>query len=273
MFGHRVTDWDDAYANGVNIPRGERWPEAWVAPAAAFRAALGGRAELDLPYGPGARERFDLFRPEGAARGLAVFVHGGFWMRLDKSFWSHLAAGALARGWAVATPSYPLAPDARIAGITRAVARAVEAAAAMVPGPIRLSGHSAGGHLAARMVCADGPLAEAVAARVERVVSISGVHDLRPMLRTAMNATLRLDLAEARAESPALLEPRAGVRLTCWVGAAERAEFVRQSALLASAWRGCGLWTEAVAEPDRHHFDVIDGLADADHPLTAALAG
>ncbi len=273
MFGHRVTDWDDAYANGANIPRGERWPDAWVAPAADFRAGLAARAGIDHAYGPGARERFDLFRPEGAARGLAVFIHGGFWMRLDKSFWSHLAAGALAHGWAVAMPSYPLAPDARIADIAGAVARAVAAAAALVPGPVRLSGHSAGGHLAARMVCEGGPLDEAVAARVERVVSISGVHDLRPMLRTKMNETLRLDAAEARAESPALLEPRAGVRLTCWVGATERAEFVRQNALLASAWRGCGLWTEAVAEPDRHHFDVIDGLADPSHPLAVALAG
>ena len=61
------------------------------------------------------RARLDLFLPDRTPRGLVVFVHGGFWLAFDKSFWSHLAAG-------------------------------------LVDGPIRLSGHSAGGHLAARQL-------------------------------------------------------------------------------------------------------------------------
>jgi hypothetical protein len=80
-------------------------------------------------------------------------------------------------------------------------------------------------------------------------------------------------MAEALGESPALLEPREGIRLTCWVGGAERAEFLRQNALLANIWTGLGARTAAVAEPDRHHFNVIDGLADPDHPLSRTLLG
>jgi hypothetical protein len=34
-----------------------------------------------------------------------------------------------------------------------------------------------------------------VLARIRRVVSISGVHDLRPLLATKMNSELRLDRA------------------------------------------------------------------------------
>ena len=104
-------------------------------------------------------------------------------------------------------------------------------------------------------------------------LSISGVHDLRPLLRTAMNATLKLDEAEAQRESSALLLPLAGVRLTCWVGAAERAEFIRQNALLANVWTGLGAQTACVQEPDRHHFNVIDGLREAYSALTTALVG
>jgi len=73
-----------------------------------------------------------------------------------------------------------------------------------------------------------------VASRIRHVVSISGVHDLRPILRTGMNATLAIDEAEAQAESPALLRPKDNARITCWVGGGERAEFLRQSALLAN---------------------------------------
>ncbi|MEM7524825.1 MAG: alpha/beta hydrolase [Pseudomonadota bacterium] len=266
-----ITDWDDAYANGDHIDGAADYPPRWAAMAAAFRDECEERASLDLAYGPGARNRFDLFRPKGAARGLVVFVHGGYWRAFDKSSWSWLARGALAHGWAVAAPSYTLAPEARIADITREVGAALEAAAAMIEGPIRLSGHSAGGHLVTRMMCADTPVSPDLAARIERVVSISGVHDLRPLLRLRLNGDLRLDAAEADAESPALLSPRSDARLICHAGAEERPEFRRQSALLANIWRGLGVDTVAEETAGRHHFDVIDGLADPDHPLTGTL--
>lgn len=270
---YAITDWDNAYANMPNIPGGEAYPERWARKAAAFRqaATAAGRARLDLAHGDHPRDRHDLFLPEGAPRGLVVFIHGGYWMRFDKSLWSHCAAGPLAHGYAVAMPSYPLCPEVRIGDITRHAARAVEAAATAIAGPVILAGHSAGGHLASRMVSETSPLAAAARERVRRVVSISGVHDLRPLRAAAINQTLRLDAVEAVAESPALLAPVAGTTLVAWVGANERSEFVRQNALIASLWLGLGARTEAVEEPDRHHFDVIDGLEHADHPLTRAL--
>ncbi|MFS2008801.1 alpha/beta hydrolase [Azospirillum sp. CT11-132] len=270
---HRIVDWDDAYSNSAYIPGGDTYPARWAERAAAFRAEIAGagRAELDLPYGDGERERYDLFRPEGAPKGTVVFVHGGYWMAFDKGRWSHLAAGPLARGWAVAMPGYTLCPENRIAGITRQVARAVEAIAAAEAGPLRLTGHSAGGHLVSRLACADAPLSEEVRDRVGHVVSISGLHDLRPLLNTGMNTTLRLDEAEAAAESPALLRPRPGTGITCWVGAAERPEFVRQSELLANVWLGLGVATALRLAEARHHFDVIDDLTDPDSELVQTL--
>jgi len=273
MIFQQISDWDDAYANSANIPGGERWPAAWVQPAQAYRDELQGqaRAKLDLGYGDKARNRFDLFLPEGRPAGLVVFVHGGFWMRLDKSYWSHLARGSIERGYAVAMPSYTLCPDARLADITNEVAAAIAQAAAMIAGPLLLTGHSAGGHLVTRMISATSPLPEQVRARVRHTVSISGVHDLRPLLQTAMNATLRIDAAEAQTESPALLQPLPGARVTCWVGGAERPEFIRQNALLANIWIGLGAQTCRIEEPGRHHFSVIDGLADVGHPLVRTL--
>ena len=141
----------------------------------------------------------------------------------------------------------------------------------MIAGPLLLSGHSAGGHLVTRMISETSPLPEPVRARVRNTVSISGLHDLRPLMNTAMNATLRIDAAEAQTESPALLQPLPAARVTCWVGGAERPEFIRQNALLANVWIGLGAQTCAIEEPGRHHFNVIDGLADQRHPLVRAL--
>ncbi len=260
-------DWDDAYANAAHIPGGADYPSRWAARAAAHREAEAarGRAVLDLRYGGGDRQVWDLFRPAAPPAGLVVFVHGGYWLRFDKSFWSHLAAGPVARGWAVAIPSYTLAPAARIAAIGRDVTRAVAAAADQVAGPVVLAGHSAGGQLVARAVSAD--LGLAVRHRVVRVVPISPVGDLRPLRHTAMNAELQLDAAEAAAESPALLPPP-GIETHVWVGADERAAFLDQARWLAAAW-GARL----TVEPARHHFDVIEGLAAADSAITGALIG
>lgn len=273
MLFRQITDWNDAYANGPNIPGGDRWPAAWVQPAQSYRDELAqsGRATLDIAYGERPRNRFDLFRPEGQPKGLVIFVHGGFWRALDKSFWSNLARGSIETGYAVAMPSYTLCPEVRIADITREIGAAIAQAAGMIDGPILLTGHSAGGHLVTRMISATSPLADAVRARIKNTVSISGVHDLRPLIKAAMNSDLRIDEAEAQTESPVLLRPMPNARLTCWVGSAERPEFIRQNALLANIWIGLGAQTCTIEEPGRHHFDVIDGLADRSHPLTRTL--
>ena len=138
---------DDAYANAAYIPGGADYPDRWAAQAAAFRA--GARCEIDLVYGERPRERFDLFHPNRLAKGVVIFVHGGYWLRFDKSYWSHLAAGPLAHGWAVAMPSYDLCPDVGIAQIGDQIAQVIAVIAARVPGPVRLVGHSAGGQLVA----------------------------------------------------------------------------------------------------------------------------
>ncbi|MGX7872907.1 alpha/beta hydrolase [Mesorhizobium sp. ORM6] len=273
MLEHRIADWNNAYANGANIAGSDRWPAAWAEPAQAFRETLSaqGRAHFDIAYGDRPRNRFDLFLPMAAPKGLVVFIHGGYWLESDKSTWSHLAKGAVDSGFAVAMPSYTQCPDIRIAGIVREMGAAISTAAAMVGGPLMLTGHSAGGHLASRMVTTSTPLAGDLARRIRRVVSISGLHDLRPLMRTGMNAALAIDEAEAQAESPALLRPMDGVRITCWAGGGERSEFLRQTALLANIWTGLGAATSTVVEPDRHHYDIVDGLADPAHPLTRVL--
>lgn len=254
-------DPDRDYANGAFIAEGDSYPPTWAAVAAAFRANAGDRARLDLPYGPGERQRFDLFLPARPAAGVLVFVHGGFWMAFGRESWSHLAAGPLAWGWAVAMPSYTLAPEARISTMTQEIAAACRAVTAEIAGPMVVAGHSAGGHLAARMGCADIDLAA-----VRRVVPISPLAELGPLMATEMNRKLQLTPEECAAESPARLALRKGVSAHVWVGADERPAFLWQARVLAEEW-DCP-WTP---DPGRHHFDVVDALADPHSALVEAL--
>ena len=259
-----MADLDDAYANGAYIDGAEGYPPRWAAAAEAYRMALGDRARLGISYGPSSRMAFDLFQPVGASRGTLVFVHGGYWFKFHRHYWSHLAAGANARGWSVAMPSYDLVPTVRIAGITQQVAQAVMAIAADTSGPLTLAGHSAGGHLVSRM-CAPGMLHEDVWARVRQVVPISPVADLEPLLRTSMNADFGMDAALARAESP-VHQPAPDVSVTVWVGAEERPAFLDQARWLAEAWDCDHVETEG-----EHHFNVIEALEDENSAMAKLL--
>lgn len=264
-------DPDDAYANGKYIAGADNFPPAWAERAAEFRRSLQvqGRARLGIAHGRHPRERLDLFLPEEPAKGLVVFIHGGYWRAFDRSSWSWLARGPLAQGFAVAMPEYPLAPEASLARIGQSVAAAVACAANAVDGPVVLCGHSAGGQLSARLVARGTRLPAAVLQRVARIVPISGLFDLRPLVATAMNADLRLDARSARGQSPALLGRASGCAVTAWVGGDERPAFIEQSAILGRAWPDVAVHVE----PGRHHFDVIDDLADPRSRLCAVVCG
>lgn len=267
-----MTDWDDAFDNVGHVPNALGYFDVWEEQAKAFRAS-GVKSDLSLSYGPTARQKLDIFRPQTKPKGLIVFIHGGYWIRLDRSYFSHLAAGPLANGWAMAIPSYTLAPDAQISGMTREIAQAISFAANKIDGPIRIAGHSAGGHLATRMICTDSPIGATIQARIVKTVSISGLHDLRNLLKTKLNETLHMTATEATAESPCLSEPIAGANVTCWVGSVERPEFIRQSHLLHDVWQKHGANIDLYLDNAKHHFNVIDGLNNHNSRLTQTLLG
>lgn len=243
-------DMDDRFSNGAYIPNGADYPEKWARLAAEFRTTA--KADLDVSYGPSARQVMDIFHPEDTPKGTVVFVHGGYWMAFDKSYWSHLSAGPLAHGWSVAIPSYDLCPDVHVSDITQQIDAAVRG----LQGPLRLTGHSAGGHLVARL---------AGMPNVARVLPISAVTDLTPLLQTKMNADLQLSADEAFAESPVNLPPP-HVPVTVWVGGDERPVFQEQAKQLADVWG-----VDLVVSDGEHHFNVIEPLADPDSPLVKAL--
>ncbi len=250
---------DIAYQNAAFIPDGEGYRARWLDQAAAYRAKA--RSELNIPYGPDPAHQCDLFLPDATPRGVIMFIHGGYWLAMGRDYFSHLAAGAVARGWAMAMPSYTLAPDARIAAMTAEVAQALYTIRARINGPAIVTGHSAGGHLAARLACAG-------MASPARCVPISPLADLAPLMDTTMNATLQIDAAETAAESPARLPRNPACDVHVWVGAQERPAFLWHARTLSENWN-CP-WTVA---PGLHHFNVIDDLAIPDSALMTTLLG
>jgi arylformamidase len=140
------------------------------------------------------------------------------------------------------------------------------------PARLYVAGHSAGGHLTAMLFATDWPAHGLVGQPIAGGVSLSGVHDLAPMVQFSYNTDLKLDDAEAARQSPVLLAPQTRAPLVLAAGADETSEFVRQTLILWDAWpqnRPAGA-TGPMLIPGRNHFNVVVDFGDASSELTRA---
>ena len=226
--------------------------------------------DADIVYGAAPRNQLDLFWPEtGRDCPIVMFIHGGYWQRLDRTAFSHMASGLNARGIAVAIPSYTLCPDASIADIINEMRRACVLLHKTHDRKLVVIGHSAGGHLAACMLATDwhalsNQLPDDL---VTAGVGLSGIYQLAPLIHTPINIALKLDESAAQESSPYFWMPDGLQQFDAWVGEEESSEFHRQSRELAEQWSMLGTPTRYVSRPGANHFTIIEDLADPSSTL------
>jgi arylformamidase len=242
-------DLEKEYNNRARVPEHMEIMSGWVRDAAAYRELKPPRV---IRYGDGERHTFDLF--EAGAGPTAMYIHGGYWQALDKTSHSHLARGLNALGVSVAVPSYDLCPNVRLGDIVEQVRAACTALHRDTNAPIIVSGHSAGGHLAACMLATE--------AHVPAAYAISGLFDLPPLIATSLNDKIRLEPEEAEALSPIRWPAPEGKSLDAVVGANESSEFLRQSADIVRIWGEEGVETRYEEIEAANHFTVIAPLTD-----------
>ena len=245
--------------------------------------------EVDFQYSPSRhakrplddylREYAELSAPYVSAptvvpgRPLLVYIHGGYWQRLSASDSLFNAADAAALGVSLHAVEYTLAPAATIEQIVDECIGDIERVLATADAPrVVVAGCSAGAHLTA--MCA---MSRRLAGRIDSAVMLSGIFDVRPIVRTPTNDPLGLDSRRAAALSPQLL----GIvsfpaRALVAVGAHESAEFVRQTAEFAQKLREAGTEVESAVVGDRDHFDLPydllrRGTAVGDHVISVLL--
>jgi arylformamidase len=251
-------DLEKEYNNRAAVPEHPAIIARWAAESKAYRNINPPRV---IEYGEGERNTLDLF---DAGPGPAVmFIHGGYWQALDKSFFSHLAKGLNEFGVTVAIPSYDLCPNVRIGDIVeqmRAASRIVHRA---VDAPVVVAGHSAGGHLSACLLATE--------AHIPSAYTISGLFELAPLVATSLNEKLGLDEAEAASLSPLLWPAPEGKFLDAIVGGNESSEYHRQSAAIVTAWGEDGVNTRYEEVDGANHFTVIDPLSDPNSTMCERL--
>ncbi len=263
------------YNNRDLVPEHPQFLARWTESSARARAGM--TCSLDLAYGDMPGERIDLFPArKGNGRGL-LFIHGGYWRALDKKDFSFLAPAWVDAGVSLAVVNYDLCPRVGMEEIVRQMLRASRwlwlhaGDYGIDRDQLYVAGHSAGGHLAAMLMTALWPTFDRALPKDlwKGALAISGVYDLRPLIDVDwLNGDLRLDPSSALKLSPAYLPPATRAPVMTCAGGGESSEFRRQNALLGSRWRGA--FAGDIPMPGKHHFSVIDGLAD---PASALFAG
>jgi arylformamidase len=277
MESHDPVWLDRQYNNRARIPEHPVIFERWREESADVRERHASR--LDLTYGDGPDETLDVFpaADSHAAAPVLVFIHGGWWRSLDKADHSFIAPAFTQAGAMVVVPNYALCPAVTIETIALqmvgALAWTYRNAALHGGDPRRIvvAGHSAGGHLAAMLMCCRW---QQVAADLP-AAPISGVFDLEPIRQVPfLQADLRLTETSARQLSPSRFPAPAG-ELVAVAGALESEEFLRQNTLIRDAW-GARTVTACETIPGANHLTVLHDLASVggrSHRHARALLG
>ena len=260
---------ENQYDNRSAVPGHMHIFRDWERRSLLARQGLGGAR--DLAYGPHPRQTIDLFVPADLASPapLHLFLHGGYWQAMSRESSGFVVRGLVQAGIAVAVAGYRLCPEAGLEEVVQDVRDALVwlhrhgAAHHVDASRVQVSGHSAGGHLAAMLWTTDWThqAPELPVDFLHSGIGISGIYELQPLLSTRVNGALGLDVPRARDLSPALAEPICRAPFFIAVGEAESEEYHRQSEFLRERWGKKGVPVEMETLKDHHHFSIMDELA------------
>ena len=254
-------DLERQYLPSLSVANSKDIFALWIARANATQEKL--KYVPDIPYGPHPREVMDFY-PADKAKGCVIFIHGGYWSSFSKFETSWVADNFLTQGFSVALLNYPLCPDVKIADICGSCTKAFVQLHTKVLNvaerqAIVVTGHSAGGYLAANYLTVDWASLGLPSDPIKGVVALSGVFDVAPLMQTSLNTKLKLDQAQAKALNLITSTPRSTAALVLAVGERESSEFHRQSADLAKSW--AILRPQVLELPQANHFTIVDDLS------------
>ena len=274
---------DAAYDQRVWAPNREEIVAWFGTESAKVRARLEHRRSV--PYGTVEDETLDLFPPTpkvdsdptlkkvgSESTSLApihVHVHGGRWTLFTKDEESFIAPVFVDAGAVCVVIDFSNIPKVRIPQMVAQVKRAIAwiyTNAKSFGGDadrIHLSAHSSGSHLAGVALLADWQTEFGLPQDVVKsALLMSGMYDLRPVMRSARSSYVKLADDEVTALSAILQPEKWRTPLTMVYGSKETPEFKRQPKAFAQTLAAKGKQARLVEIPAANHFEVMRQLGE-----------
>lgn len=257
-------------------------------PLGAYNAVIakdagGARVASDIAYGSDARQRLDVYAPDGPSRGVVVFVYGGSWNSGARGDYAFVGRALAARGYVTVIPDYRLVPTVRYPDFVQDTARAVAWTSRNAAqyggdaGGLFVVGHSAGAYNALMVALAPEFLADEGLSPsiVTAAAGLSGPYDFLPLAGNVtkaafggardLDATQPVNRAQAGRGTPAVFLAH---------GEADTVVLPRNSRVLADRLREAGKRVDtkfypgvdhvgtllAISRPRRDTLPVLDDL-------------
>ena len=239
--------------------------------------------QLDIPYGSSAFETLDIFPAKERHAPTLLFIHGGYWRGSDKSEYSFIGKAWQDAGITAVLLNYALVPKVSLSTIIEQITNAIIWVYQHIEEysgnkkSLFLSGHSAGGYLATKMMMT--PWQELLELNDQNLLqacfTMSGLYDLEPLTRASFIAA-DLGLTSSQAQSLSVINPSnpkntlsKNATVYAAIGNDEGQGFHDQQNLLKR------YWPDALARSfilqNCNHFTIMDELGDKDSLLFQAV--
>ncbi len=263
---------DKNYDQSSLVPNVDELMEQTAADSAKIREEL--EHIPNVSYGPSVLERLDIFPVENKGAPVAIYHHGGAWIRSSKDQCSYAAPGLVAAGVNVLVLDFALAPAVSLDEIVRQNRAAIAWTWHNAENygwdrnQIHCIGHSSGGHICGMMQVTDWEKNYGLPANVVKsAAACSGMYDLEPVRFSHRNTYLDLTEKGAVRNSSIKHLPSYGPPLTMAWGTGELEEFQRQSRDFAAAWANAGHHVDTFVMEGLNHFEVGREMFNPDQPV------
>lgn len=265
---------DSAYDQGPWAPNLEHVRARKNAQNAAATSRIG-KPERKA-YGPTDDEQLDLYRTDIPNAPIHIYIHGGAWrMGGGTGTTAAIAEMFVKSGAHFLAPDYTLVQDAEgslfptVNQLRRAIVWAYENASKFSGdhNQIYISGHSAGGHLAAVVLTTDWLTDfEIPMDIIKGGLCISGMFDLYPVSLSARRKYVSFTDNMVELLSPIRQLDKLTARVIVSYGTQESPEFMRQSRAFVDELSKAGKDVQLLVGVGYNHFEISETLTNPQRP-------
>lgn len=236
----------------------------------------------DVKYGEKERWTMDIYNEDLPADSpVFVFIHGGCWMEGSSKLYGYLGEALRRNDVVVICLAYELAPSVTleqiVVQIKEAMTFVVQFATKRGSRGVYVSGHSAGGHLAAVLMSSEWMAEPTNRKIVKGAVLISGVFDIFPFIETSVGKPVSITVDVANRLSPINLvkeaskyiEPNTNIIVT--VASHDPPKFIEQSKSYYQKLLDSGISATYLFVPNEDHFTIMEKIHDDEFILTKKI--
>ena len=222
----------------------------------------------NIKYGNGKLQTLDIYGKKSATlKPIHIFIHGGYWRALDKSYHNHMAIPFNKNDIIFSNINYDLCPTVSLQKICDQVIEAIiwiynnSKIYGGDKSRITISGHSAGAHLVSYILSINWEKYNLPYNLIKGAALVSGIYDLEIVRKLTVNDDIKLNAIDAKNLTTINKLPYYMMPIIISYGEDEPLGWKDQSIKYEELLKKKSFNIESILCAKNNHFTLIDTLA------------